>query len=127
MAPRDSSRFREDFLALCLQRELRTRSTDRAQTFSIVSSLDRVISFCHGAFSSHSRRRVLSQIGAVVADGDGSNTDVNAFSGRETRSHNRRSVRTLFGDQRIAFVRYNLRRAFALGILLCIIKQRISE
>lgn len=92
---------------------------------SIVSTDSRVASFCHGAFSNHSRRRVLSQIGAV--EGDGSSTDVDASTGRETRSHSRRSVRTLFGDQRIALVRYNLRRAFAFGILLCLMKQKINE
>lgn len=88
---------------------------------------NRVVSFCHGIFSSHSRRRVLSQIGAVIVVGDGSSTEVVASIGRETRSQSCRNVYTLFCDQRIALVRYNLRRAFAFGILLYFIKQRINE
>lgn len=123
-------RLCEDFffvLLFCLLRQINTRFTDNVQMSSIFSTDSRVASLCHGMFSSHSKRRVLSQIGAVIAEGDGSSTDVVASTGRETRSHSSRNVCTLFGDQRIALVRYNLRSAFAFGILLYFMKQRINE
>ena len=131
MSLRVSLRLCNDFHPVptfCRQWEDNTRFIKSAQVSSIISMIstkNRIANFCHGAFNNHSRRRVRSHIGPVV--GDGSKTDVDASFGRETRSHNCRSVRTLFIDQRIVLIRYNLRRAFVFGILLCLMKQRINE